>query len=147
MAKNLKFGCREGYGNFDSMMQKSSARRATQFEQLTNSIGAVLGEICQILFTSDLQGDADHFKKVRQWSRSEKYGTNGSFLGKSDTPRSFPLVSERYNGAFPLKMAADVKKVHFWALTHDHLEPHNFCKAQPILFVHASIDSPLIALP
>ncbi|MCP4486860.1 MAG: hypothetical protein GY820_06005 [Gammaproteobacteria bacterium] len=45
MAKNFKFGCGEGYGNFYAMMQKSSAHQTTQFEQLTNSIGAVLGEI------------------------------------------------------------------------------------------------------
>ncbi|MCP4485953.1 MAG: hypothetical protein GY820_01290 [Gammaproteobacteria bacterium] len=80
--------------------------------------------------------------KSRQWSLSEKYGTNGSFLGKSDATLPFAMVSVRSDDEFPLKMAAEVKKVHFWALTHDHLEPYKFCKTQPILFVHASIDSP-----
>ncbi|MCP4474433.1 MAG: hypothetical protein GY821_07675 [Gammaproteobacteria bacterium] len=51
---------------------------------------------------------------AHQWSRSERYGTNGSFLGKSDTVLPFPMVSERYDDEFPLKMAPEIKNRHFW---------------------------------
>ncbi len=43
-------------------------------------------------------------KKNRQRSRSEKYGTNGNFLGKSDTALPFPIVLERSDDEFPLKI-------------------------------------------
>ncbi len=71
--------------------------------------GAVLAEIWLIPFTGDLQGNADQFENSAKWSRSEKYGTNGSFLGKSDTALSFPLFLERSEDEFPLKMAAEKK--------------------------------------
>ncbi|MCP4490002.1 MAG: hypothetical protein GY820_22180 [Gammaproteobacteria bacterium] len=51
MTKNFKFGRGKGYGNFDEMMQIRPARRTTQIEQLTNSIGAVMAEINLTPFT------------------------------------------------------------------------------------------------
>ncbi len=100
------------------MVQKSSACRTTQFEPLTNSIGAALAEIRRIPFHSYLRERdcASHFESL-QWSRNEKYGTNGSFLRKSDTALSFPLVSEQSDDEFPLKIAAEVKNIRFLAKT------------------------------
>ncbi|MCP4494102.1 MAG: hypothetical protein GY820_43385 [Gammaproteobacteria bacterium] len=59
-----KFKCGRGqiYGSFDSMMQKSSARRTTQYERSTSPTDIVLAEIRQIPSPSGPQSNSGHFE-------------------------------------------------------------------------------------
>ncbi|MCP4491647.1 MAG: hypothetical protein GY820_30730 [Gammaproteobacteria bacterium] len=57
--QKFKFGCRQGYGNFDSMMQKSSARRTMQHEWSTSPTDTVLAKIRQILSPIGPQSNLD----------------------------------------------------------------------------------------
>ncbi|MCP4492005.1 MAG: hypothetical protein GY820_32575 [Gammaproteobacteria bacterium] len=63
LPENLNFGCGPGYSNFDSMMQKSSARRTTQYEWSTSPTDTVLAEIWQIPSPSGPQSNSGHFEK------------------------------------------------------------------------------------
>ncbi len=63
LAENFKFGHGQGYGNFDSMMQKSSARQTTQYEWSTSPTDTVLAEIQQIPSPSGPQSNSGHFEK------------------------------------------------------------------------------------
>ncbi|MCP4475851.1 MAG: hypothetical protein GY821_15060, partial [Gammaproteobacteria bacterium] len=66
-------------------------------------------------------------------SRSEKSGTNGSFLGKSDTALPFPVVSARSDDDFLLKICGQRKNSVF---CHDRYfsGQNNSPRVQPILF-------------
>ncbi len=90
--------------NFEPVMQISSAGRTTQLESLTNSVGSVLDEMRLIPSPGGLWGHAGHLKKIAQRSWSEKYGTNGSFLRKTDTALPFLIVSQLSNGDSPMKL-------------------------------------------
>ncbi len=70
--ENFKLGRGQGYGNFDAMMQKRSARRTTQHEWLTSPTDTVLAKIQQIPSPSDPCSNADHFEKSTNGPETRK---------------------------------------------------------------------------